>query len=108
MAKNWKANFVKVVTMDKVPEGGKIKVEAGGYEILLANIDGKIYALEDLCSHEQCSLSDGDLEGFVITCPCHGAKFDVRNGKGFKETPWGPGQEIFEVKVEGKDVFVKV
>jgi nitrite reductase/ring-hydroxylating ferredoxin subunit len=102
------AEFVKVATVDKVPEGKKIKVEAKGTEILLSNVDGKIYAIENICSHEQCGLDEGDLEGFVITCSCHGAKYDVRTGNGFKETPWGAGQESFEVKVEGKDVFVKV
>ena len=102
------SEFVKVATTDKSPEGRKLKVDVKGTEIMLANIGGKIYALEDVCSHEQCSISDGDLEGFVITCPCHGAKYDVRNGNGFKETPWGTGQQIFEVKVEGKDVLVKV
>ncbi|HLC39852.1 MAG TPA: Rieske 2Fe-2S domain-containing protein [archaeon] len=102
------ADFVKVATTDKISEGRKMKVDVNGIEIMLTNVSGKIYALEDVCSHEQCSISDGDLEGFVITCPCHGAKYDVRNGNGFKETPWGLGQETFEVKIEGKDVFVKV
>lgn len=100
--------FVKVTTTDKIPQGKKIKVEAGGYEILLMNVSGKIYAIDNICSHEQCGLDEGDLEGFTITCPCHGAKYDARNGNGFKETPWGPDQDSFEVKIEGKDVFVKV
>ena len=102
------ADFVKVATIAKIPVGKKIKVEAKGQEILLSNIDGKIFAIDNICSHEKCGLDEGDLEGFTITCACHGAKFDIRNGNGFKETPWGTGQDSFEVKVEGKDVFVKV
>lgn len=102
------AEFVKVATLDKIPLGKKIKVEVKGTEIMLSNIGGKIYAIDDVCSHEQCSLTDGDLEGFTITCSCHGGKYDVRNGNGFKETPWVTEQESYEVKVEGKDVFVKV
>jgi nitrite reductase/ring-hydroxylating ferredoxin subunit len=102
------ADFVKVARVDKVPEGKKIKVDAKGIEIMLANVGGKIYAIENICSHEQCGLNEGDLEGFTLTCSCHGAKYDVRTGAGHKETPWGTGQDSFEVKVEGKDVFVKV
>jgi nitrite reductase/ring-hydroxylating ferredoxin subunit len=102
------SEFVKTTTIDKIRVSEKIKVEVKNNEIMLANVDGKIYAIENICSHEQCGLNEGDLNGFVITCPCHGAKYDVRNGNGFKETPWGSGQESFEVKVEGNDVFVKI
>lgn len=102
------AEFIKVATLDKIPKGKKMKVSAKGTDIMLSNVDGKIFAITDICSHEECSLTDGDLEGFVITCSCHGAKYDVRNGNGFKETPWGTGQDSFEVKVEGKDILVKV
>jgi nitrite reductase/ring-hydroxylating ferredoxin subunit len=102
------SEFVKATTIDKIHVGKKIKVEVKNNEIMLANVDGKIYAIENICSHEQCGLDEGDLNGFVITCSCHGAKYDVRNGNGFKETPWGSGQESFEVKVKGNDVFVKI
>lgn len=102
------SEFVKVATVDKIPAGKKIKVEAKNKEIMLSNVDGKIYAIDNICSHEQCGLDEGDLEGFTITCSCHGAKYDVRTGDGHKETPWGTGQDSFEVKVEGKDVFVKI
>ncbi len=102
------SEFVKVTTIDRIPVGKKIKIEVKNNEIMLSNVDGKIYAIENICSHEECGLDEGDLNGFVITCPCHGAKYDVRNGNGFKETPWGSGQESFEVKVEGNDVFVKI
>lgn len=102
------AEFVQVATIDKVPAGKKIKVEAKNKEIMLSNIDGKIYAIDNICSHEECGLNEGDLEGNIITCPCHGAKYDVRNGNGMKETPWGTGQDSFEVKVQGKYIFVKI
>lgn len=102
------ADFVKVATVDKIPKGKKIKVEVKNMEILLSNVDGKIYAIDNICSHEQCGLDEGELDGFTITCSCHGGKYDVRTGEGFKETPWVTEQNFYEVKVEGKDVFVKV
>jgi len=100
--------FIKVVTSDEIPKGKMIKIETRGIEILLANVNGKIYAIENICSHEQCGLNEGNLEGFVVTCSCHGAKFDVRTGEGSKKTPWGTGQDTFKVKIKGKDVFVEV
>jgi len=100
--------FVKVSSTDKIPLGKKIKVSAKGKEIMISNVDGKFYAIENICSHEECGLDEGDLEGFTITCPCHGAKYDVRTGEGHKETSWGPGQEAFKVKVQGKDIFVEI
>ena len=101
-------DFVKAASVDKIPKGKKMKIEVKGKEILLSNVDGKIYAIDNICSHEQCGLDEGDLDGFTITCHCHGAKYDVRTGEGHKETPWGTGQDAYEVKVEGKDIFVKV
>jgi len=101
-------NFVKVTTTDKIPEGKMIKVDVKGINILLAKVKGKIYAIDNVCSHKECSLNEGSLSGSVVTCPCHAAKFDVRTGAGQKDTPWGPGQESFEVKVEGKNIFVKI
>jgi nitrite reductase/ring-hydroxylating ferredoxin subunit len=61
---------------------GKMKhVEVEENEILLANSDGKVYALCDRCSHMNASLSTGTLNGKVVTCPMHGATFDVTSGK---------------------------
>ncbi|MDW0122123.1 MAG: Rieske 2Fe-2S domain-containing protein [Nitrososphaeraceae archaeon] len=66
----------------KVVRPGKMKhVEAEEKEILLANTDGKVYALCDRCSHMNAPLSMGTLNGKVATCPMHGARFDVTTGK---------------------------
>ena len=59
------AEFFKVATIDKISKGKKIKVEAKGEEIMLANVDGKIYAMSNICSHEECGLDEGNLEGFT-------------------------------------------
>ncbi len=52
----------------------------GGREILLVNLDHEYYAVDDICTHERCSLGDGWLEDGIVECPCHGASFDVRTG----------------------------
>jgi nitrite reductase/ring-hydroxylating ferredoxin subunit len=100
--------FIKATTTDKIPKGKMKKVDVLGNEIMLANVNGKIYAIDNICSHEGCTLHKGELKDYTVVCPCHGAKFDVRNGDAQKETPWGSGQDSFKVKTEGKNVLVEV
>jgi nitrite reductase/ring-hydroxylating ferredoxin subunit len=72
--------LVDVADVNDVP-AGKIKhIEVGEKEILLANPDGKVYALCDRCSHMNAPLSSGTLNGKVVTCAAHGARFDVTTG----------------------------
>ena len=74
------AQPVEIGAVDVRP-GQLRSVEVGGKRIALANVDGKLYAVDDECTHEQCPLvEEGTLEGHVITCGCHGAQFDVRTG----------------------------
>ena len=57
-------------------------VDVHGTRVGLANVGGQLYAFHDECTHEQCTLvEDGELDGHVITCVCHGAQFDVRTGE---------------------------
>lgn len=102
------AEFIKLATTDKISQGKKIKVKIKSMEIMLANFGGKIYAIDNICSHEECGLNEGNLDGYIITCPCHAAKYDIRTGNGQKDTPWGSGQDSFKVKIQGKNVLVEV
>lgn len=61
-------------------DGEVRSAEADGTPVLLARHDGRIYAIHDRCGHRGCMLSDGDLDGHVITCSCHGSQFDIRDG----------------------------
>ncbi|MBM4418921.1 MAG: non-heme iron oxygenase ferredoxin subunit [Chloroflexi bacterium] len=61
--------------------GGSRRVNVGGREIALYNVDGAYYATDDVCTHDEASLADGELFGCIVECPLHGARFDVRNGK---------------------------
>src|SRR5918992_4560642 len=70
-------------------------VEVKGKEILIANIDGKFYALNDRCGHMNALLSMGNVSNDnIVTCPFHGARFDVTNGKKVKEPVLSPSQEM--------------
>jgi 3-phenylpropionate/trans-cinnamate dioxygenase ferredoxin subunit len=64
-----------------VKPGALVRFDVEGLRIAIANTDGRFFAIDDTCTHEQCSLVDeGALEGTVVTCGCHGAQFDVSTG----------------------------
>lgn len=63
-----------------IPPGELALIETAGARIAVANVDGVFYAFDDTCTHEQCSLAEGALEGGKVVCACHGAEFDVRTG----------------------------
>jgi len=73
--------------------------------ILVANVDGEFYAVQDTCSHDKWLLSDGDLEGDVVECTLHWAKFSVRTGE-VKALPACLPLRTFDVTIDGDDVLV--
>ena len=75
--------------------------------MLLCNVDGHIYAIEDVCTHDGGPLEQGTLEGEQIVCPRHGATFDVRTGD-VLTLPAVVPLMTFEVTVEGDEIFVDV
>lgn len=74
-------DFMVVSAAADVPNGERIFVEIDGLAIVIFNIAGKIFAIADVCSHDDGPLGDGELDGFEVACPRHGASFDVRTGK---------------------------
>jgi 3-phenylpropionate/trans-cinnamate dioxygenase ferredoxin subunit len=105
--------FVKVAETSEVPVGKMKMVKIEEKEILIANVDGKYYAIGNICTHAGGDLSKGILDGNIVTCPKHGSKFDVTTGKAVS----GPkvlflrlkikDEPSFEVKVKGKDILFK-
>jgi nitrite reductase/ring-hydroxylating ferredoxin subunit len=71
----------EVASVDEIPVDKMKHVEVGGKEILIANADGKFYAIDDRCGHASARLSSGGLRGNILTCPLHGAQFDVTTGR---------------------------
>lgn len=78
-------NLVKVANRDEIPVGKMKHVEVDGKEILIVNVNGKYYAISDRCGHMNTLLSLGSLNGNTVTCPFHGAQFDVTTGQKVKE-----------------------
>lgn len=73
--------FVAIGPADELGNGERLFVEIDQLAIVVFNIGGELYAIEDVCSHDDGPLGDGDLEGYEVGCPRHGARFDVRSGK---------------------------
>jgi 3-phenylpropionate/trans-cinnamate dioxygenase ferredoxin subunit len=76
-----KASFFEIAPASELPNGERLFVEMEGKSIVLFNVAGQIFAIADLCTHDDGPLGDGDLEGHNIVCPRHGAEFDIRTGK---------------------------
>jgi 3-phenylpropionate/trans-cinnamate dioxygenase ferredoxin subunit len=82
-----------------------MRVEAGGHVIALANVGGEFFAVDDTCSHEEASLSEGGLTGEILVCPRHGARFNVKSGR-VLSLPAVRSVASYAVKVDGDDVLV--
>jgi 3-phenylpropionate/trans-cinnamate dioxygenase ferredoxin subunit len=72
--------FIKVATTDELADQQANLVEVEGQKIALFRVDGGFYALSDICTHRRGPLSEGTVEGAEVTCPWHGATFDIRTG----------------------------
>lgn len=76
-----KVEYIAIAAVEDLPNGERLFVEIDNESIVVFNIAGGYYAIGDVCSHDNGPLGDGDLDGFDVQCPRHGAKFDVRTGK---------------------------
>jgi nitrite reductase/ring-hydroxylating ferredoxin subunit len=98
--------FVPVTRASELSPGAMTWVALDRERVLIANVDGCFYALQDSCGHRQAPLSKGTLEGHVIECPLHFARFDVRTGK-LLSGPTAEDVPTYQVLVEGDTVYVK-
>jgi 3-phenylpropionate/trans-cinnamate dioxygenase ferredoxin component len=101
------AGFVKVAKTDEVAPGQGKMVEVSGKKIALFNVEGSFHAIDDTCTHRGGPLSEGSLDGKEVTCPFHGARFDVTTG-GVLGPPAPQGVARYNVRVEGSDIEVEV
>ena len=99
--------WIRVAEIGECLPGNLLEVEAGPELIVLANVDGDLYALENRCSHQDLPLSDGELEGDRLECLYHGAKFDVFTGKAM-ELPAIKPVTTYAVELRGQEIYVQV
>jgi len=84
-----------------------LRINVGEQNILLANVDGEIYAVEDMCSHEDASLYNGALKGRCVECPLHRSQFVLKTGEPQQE-PATEAIKTYSVKVENEQILVQV
>lgn len=99
--------FLRAARVSDVPPGHVKAVEVGYEDVVLCNVDGRIYAIADVCTHDDGPLGEGCLHGDQIECPRHGARFDVRTGAALS-LPAVVAVPTFEVRVEGDEILVDV
>jgi 3-phenylpropionate/trans-cinnamate dioxygenase ferredoxin subunit len=99
--------FVKVATVDEIPQNGSLLVQVDGYEVALFNLDGEIYAIENVCTHDGGPLVEGTIiNGCEVMCPRHGARFDIRTGEALSFPAFEPTTS-YAVRVEGNEVWIE-
>ena len=98
---------MKVCKASDVPQGSMFAVDAGGLKLMIVNVDGNLYAVGRICTHETADLSTGFLIGSEVTCPLHLSRFDVRTGE-VHNPPATVQLPIYSLKVEGENVYVLV
>jgi 3-phenylpropionate/trans-cinnamate dioxygenase ferredoxin subunit len=76
-----KCDFIDIAPAQDLPNGQRMFVDIDEEKIVIFNIAGSYYAIADVCSHDDGPVGDGELDGYEITCPRHGAVFDVRTGQ---------------------------
>jgi naphthalene 1,2-dioxygenase ferredoxin component len=103
MSENW----IDVVAVGAIPEGDVTAVSVGGKEIALYEVEGEIFATDNLCTHGAARMSDGFLEGKEIECPLHQGKFDVCTGKALC-APLTENIRVYPVRIENKRVLLNM
>lgn len=107
MTEQASGEWVTVAKRSALAEGEMQGATVGDQEIAVYNIDGEIYATDNLCTHAFAFLTDGWLDGDVIECPLHGGRFEVKTGKGLGP-PIPCDVKTFPVRIVGDDIQVQL
>ena len=99
---------ILVGTASDIPSGKMVMVSADGKDILVTNVDGNYYAMDDTCTHAGASLSEGSLDGSTVTCPWHGSTWDCKRGKMIALGVHLNDLSSYKVTVISDDIFLEV
>ncbi len=98
--------WTRVAAVDELAGGRTLRVDAGGRPILLSRIDGRIHAIDAICSHAGGRLEDGEIANGRVVCPIHGARFDLATGQASPETKFASDLRAYPVMVAGTDLLI--
>lgn len=101
------SDFQLACSASEIPEGGMQLVEVDDRLVIVFNVDGDFYCIDDVCTHDGGPLSEGEIEGCQIACPRHGAKFDIRSGQALT-MPATQATGSHEVKLDAGNIYVKL
>jgi 3-phenylpropionate/trans-cinnamate dioxygenase ferredoxin component len=97
--------FERACAVSELPDEGVLGIQLGSVPVAIVRAEGEVYAINDVCSHEEVPLSEGEVYDHTVECWLHGSCFDVRTGK-----PTGPPATepvaTYPVRVDGDDVYV--
>ena len=102
-----KQEFIEAARAGELRPGTMKRIDVRGLRILLANVAGRLYAVDDTCTHEEASLSTGVLRGELVKCPLHNSRFNVRTGEALEEPAEEP-LRTYPVREEGGRILVGV
>jgi len=100
-------DLVRACSISDLQPGDKLAIEAKGVSVLILNMDGKIYAVSNICSHEYAELVNGFIVGDTITCPLHLSRFKLETGEVLNPPATQP-LKTYKVVIEDEDVLVEV
>jgi 3-phenylpropionate/trans-cinnamate dioxygenase ferredoxin component len=99
------SEFVAAARIGEIEEGKVKVVRVGEVSVGLTKVEGEFFAFADVCTHDDGPVAEGELDEYIIECPRHGAKFDIRTGKA-RQLPAVTPIPVYAVKVEGDSVLV--
>jgi 3-phenylpropionate/trans-cinnamate dioxygenase ferredoxin component len=97
--------FILIGKKSDLPPGKRLFIDVDGEPIVIFNIAGELFAVADICSHDNNPLGEGELDEFEIICPRHGAHFDVRNGKALS-LPAVVDIPSYPVRIEEDEIWI--
>ena len=98
---------MKLASTNDVKPNSMMGFTVNDQKILLANVNGKYYAIGDKCMHRGCLISKGKLVGETAVCPCHGSTYDLKTGN-FTKGPTKKGEPAYELKVENNEIMINL
>lgn len=100
--------LAKVASKKDLPPGKAMSVTVGRKTIAVFNSGGEFFAIDNTCTHAGGPISEGEVNGKVVTCPWHGATFDITTGASLDDSLTSEPLNSYEVIVEGEDIKIEI
>ena len=100
-------NYKRIASVNDLNDGEAKKIEIDDKAIALFRIDGEYFATDDTCTHEKASLSEGEIDNETVTCPHHGARFNIKTGQAMTLPAMFP-VKTYQIKIDGNDIMIDI